>query len=244
VGRRKGAAGKDERYFFVHMQKTGGTSLWVRMQKHFGEHAVYPDSTDGDPHSVAPQMMIPVLLERWAARGESIRVVAGHFPLCTAELIDVPFRVLTVLRDPVERTLSYLRHLRATEPGIGDHPFEQIYEDPWWWRHFIENHMVKMLSLRTDEMESFGLMTIIDIDRERLATAKEALERIDAFGLQESLDEFARQLEARYGWDLGRLGRENTTTHVKVPDSFRRRIAEDNTLDMELYEHARDLLGR
>ena len=31
---------------------------------------------------------------------------------------------------------------------------------------------------------------------------------------------------------------------VEVPDSFRARIAEDNRLDMELYEFGRKLLGR
>jgi hypothetical protein len=32
------------------------------------------------------------------------------------------------------------------------------------------------------------------------------------------------------------------TPPTEVPDSFRRRIAEDNRLDMELHEYARELL--
>jgi hypothetical protein len=65
---------------------------------------------------------------------------------------------------------------------------------------------------------------------------------MDAFGLQEDLEEFAQRLEGLYGWELGPPVHENVTASVEVPDSFRRRIAEDNRLDMELYEHARELL--
>ncbi len=62
--------------------------------------------------------------------------------------------------------------------------------------------------------------------------------RIDEFGVQEELEEFAQRLERRFGWQLGPPVHENVTEPVEVPDSFRARIAEDNPLDMELYEYA------
>jgi len=105
-------AAQPRRFFFVHMQKTGGVSLYMRMRREFGDHAVYPAKSDGDAVGVAPQLMTDVLLRRWAERRDEIRVVTGHFPLCTTELLDAEFTTLTVLRDPVERTLSYLRHHR------------------------------------------------------------------------------------------------------------------------------------
>ena len=42
-------------------------------------------------------------------------MVTGHFPLCTTELLGGAFTTFTVLRDPVERTLSYLRHHRKID---------------------------------------------------------------------------------------------------------------------------------
>jgi hypothetical protein len=233
-----------QRFFFVHMQKTGGISLYLRMQRQFGGEGVYPDATDGDPVAVSPQLMLPVLLERWAARRDEIRVVTGHFPLCTTELLDANFTTFTVLRDPVERTLSYLRHHRETTPADSELPLEEIYEDPGNFRHFIENHMVKMLSLRSEELRPSAMMTVVDLDRRRLEKAQDALESMDAFGLQENLEGFARLLESRYGWSLGALVHENVTGRTDVPASFRQQIAEDNSLDMELYEHARTLLAR
>jgi hypothetical protein len=231
-----------ERFFFVHMQKTGGISLYMRMQRQFGEEAVYPDRSDGDPVAVSPQIMLPVLLERWQERRDRIRVLTGHFPLCTMELLDADFRTFTILRDPVERTLSYLRHHRKTTPADAERPLEEIYAEPGNFKHFIQDHMVKMLSLRADELRPTAMMTVVDLDPQRLETAKGALADMDAFGLQEDLEEFAQRLEGLYGWELGPPVHENVTASVKVPDSFRRRIAEDNRLDMELYEHARELL--
>jgi hypothetical protein len=224
------------------MQKTGGVSLYMRMQRHFGERGVYPNASDGDPVTVSPQLILPVLLERWAVRRDEIRAVTGHFPLCVTELLDADFATFTILRDPVERTLSYLRHHRATTPADSELSLEEIYQEPGNFKHFIQNHMVKMLSLRKEEMARTAMMTVVDFDGGRLETARSNLEGMDAFGLQEELEPFAQRLESLYGWRLGAPVRENVTTHTDVPASFRRRIAEDNALDMELYEHARTIL--
>jgi hypothetical protein len=232
-----------ERFFLVHIQKTGGVSLYVRLQRHFGERAVYPADCDGDPAEVAPQLFPHILLERWAERRDEIRVVTGHFPLCTTELLDAEFRVLTVLRNPVDRTLSYLRHHRDTTPADSERSLEEIYEDPSRFRPFVENHMVKMLSMKASEMSN-GMMTVIDLDRRRLRVAKRALRGMEAFGLQEELEAFAGRLERRFGWALGPPVHENVTRPSEVPDSFRLRIAEDNRLDMDLYEYGRRLLRR
>ena len=55
---RPSRAAEPERFFFVHMQKTGGTSLYMRTKRHFGEAGVYPDDSDGDVQDVAPQLMV------------------------------------------------------------------------------------------------------------------------------------------------------------------------------------------
>jgi hypothetical protein len=226
------------------MQKTGGVSLYVRLQREFGEDAVYPAKSDGDAVAVAPQLMTDVLLERWAQRRDRIRVVTGHFPLCVVELLDADFATFTIVRDPVERTLSYLRHHRTTTPADSEKPLQAIYENPGNFKHFIDNHMVKMLSLRPSEMLPSAMMTVAKMDGLRLETAKSALEGMEAIGLQEDLEGFAQGLEKAFGWRLGPPVRQNVTAPAEVPISFRKRIAEDNGLDMQLYEHGRQLLRR
>src|SRR5437879_1319915 len=97
----------NKRFFFVHLQKTGGTSLFMRLTQVFTDAEVYPNSSDGDLFSGVPQFSIPCLTSRWIDRGDGIRLVFGHFPLCMTELLGGGFTTLTVLREPVERTLSY-----------------------------------------------------------------------------------------------------------------------------------------
>ena len=61
---------------------------------------------------------------------------------------------MTVLRHPVDRTLSFLRHQaeRRQRGATEDTPLVEIYEDPFRFRHMIQNHMVRTLSLSPEEM--------------------------------------------------------------------------------------------
>lgn len=224
-----------DRFFFMHLQKTGGTTLVHRLPRHFHPAQIYPNASDGD--AFISTISVRHLVERWMARRDEVRIVAGHFPLCTTELLGSEFTTLTMLRAPVERTLSYLRHHVMMTPDDRHKPLEEIYEDPFRFDGLVHNHMVKMLSLSSREMTE-GALTRIDFDENRLAAAKERLASIDVVGVQERFEDFWRELASRFGWDLGEPARSNETVPVDVSDQFRARIAEDNSLDIELYEHA------
>jgi GT2 family glycosyltransferase len=182
------------------------------------------------------------LRERLAARGDEIEAITGHFPLCTVDLLENRYTTLTLLREPVERTLSYLRHHRKEERADRDKSLLEIYEDPFRFNSFVHNHMTKMLSLTPAEMTE-GMLTQLKLDRKHLERAKEALAGVDAVGLQERFDEFFDLLATRFGWDLGEPQTLNTTESVDVQQSFRNQIAEENALDVELYEFAKHLVA-
>ena len=61
--------------------------------------------------------------------------------------------------------------------------------------------------------------------------------RVDTFGLQERFDDLCAELGRRWGLQTGEPLRTNTTAPTAVPPGFAERIAEDNALDMELYEY-------
>lgn len=233
-----------QRFFFVHLLKTAGTSLFVRFQRHFGEDGVYPNPSDGDAVVVAPQLVPARLVERWAERGDEIRMVAGHLPFCTQALLDTPFTTLTVLRDPVDRTLSYLRHHRQRTPEDADRPLEDIYEQQPRFDWLIHDHMVKMLGMSVEEMTD-GMLTSLATGPSHLRVALDRLEHeIDLFGLTEHLDTFWQELQDRYGFRLGTNVVTNDTAPTRAPDALRRRIADDNRLDVELYERTVELFHR
>jgi hypothetical protein len=226
------------RFFFVHIQKAAGTSLVFRLRRQFGRAAIYPPESDkGD---VAAVISVDHLLERWQEQRDRTRVVTGHFPLCTVDLLGDSFTTLTVLRDPVERTLSYLRHHRQLTPDDSERSLEAIYADPFRFHGLVHNHMVKMFSLTSAEMTD-GMLTRVEFTPDRLQRAKENLTRVDVVGLQGSFEEFCEVLTGRFGWDLGTWTHVNRTEPVEVSSSFRARIAEDNAMDVELYAFARQL---
>lgn len=99
-------ADEPTRFFIVHLQKAAGTSLRDRFRATLDDPAIYPNATDGRDKRLSV-ISLAHLLERWRVRRDEIRLVAGHFPLSTVELLDADFVTLSILRPPVDRTLSY-----------------------------------------------------------------------------------------------------------------------------------------
>jgi hypothetical protein len=231
-----------QRWFFVHLQKTGGTALFRRLRNQFGTAGVYPlPEHQGTPEAV---LDVDLLAQRFEQHRDEIRVITGHFPLCTVDRLDAPFTTFTVLREPVERALSFLRHQRKEEPRFRGATMEEIYEDPVCRDGLVRNHMVRMLSLSDDEMTD-GALTPIVVDENRLAVAQGALElRIDVAGLQERFDAFCDALSMRFGWDLGKRQFANRTPPARVSDELRERIVADNEFDARLYRFAEGLIGQ
>ena len=243
----------EQRFFFAHVQKAAGTSLFMRLQRNFAPEQIYPDASDVRAHESAagspalprlgPTLLVSHLIERYRVRRAEIRIVTGHFPLRTNELLGDEFTTLTLVRDPVERTLSSLRHHRAKTPADRDRPLEALYEDPIRYHGLLHNHMVKMFSLTPDEiMRGDGVMARVhDFTTKRLDQARARLESVDVLGLHHELEDFCDELTARFGWQLGPTVHANRTQPVDVSASFRARIASDNALDAELYEYAEQL---
>lgn len=232
----------DQRFFVAHMQKTAGTTLRDRLRNTYREEQIYPNGSDG-PDGRISVISVSHLQERWKVRGEGIRLLTGHFPVRTPEVLEprADFVTVTILRDPVERILSFLRHQaerrqRGAEP---DTPLWEIYSDRTRFDLMIHNHMTRILSLTPEEfVPGDGVLVTVPYDEARLEMAKEALAGLDLFGLQHQLDEFCTQLAERYGLDVGEPTRSNTTERDDVPDGLVERILEDNALDVELYAWA------
>lgn len=237
------AAPGGARYFFVHLQKTAGTTLRQRLSHLLGEEAMYPGELDGDMVGEGLTFLTSELEARYPLRADRIQVVFGHFPLCCTELLGGGFRTLTMLREPVERALSYLRHHREWSAGDQHRSLEEIYDDPL--RHRLAcNHVTKMFTLTPDEMTD-GMLSDVEVTPDRLERAKQALDTIDVVGLQERFEDFVTDLNRAFGWRLGDRPRfANRSTPVEVSEAFRARIAEENAADIELYEYAVALVDR
>jgi hypothetical protein len=230
-----------ERYFFMHIPKTAGMTLYHRLVRCHGK-TLYPLPPDRGSLDAAAD--IDHLTRCFATHRSQIRVVVGHFPRCIDEVLGVPLTTFTILRNPVDRTLSFLRRRKQREENR-DRPIEDLYANPYLLHGWIHNFMIKALTMTVPEMQR-GVASMVRYDEGRLERAKQVLEhRIELFGLQEDFDTFCEELSSRFGWDLGDGALlANQTSAMDVSDELKERIAHDSTLDMQLYQFAQDLLER
>ncbi|GJM37008.1 MAG: hypothetical protein DHS20C19_03750 [Acidimicrobiales bacterium] len=229
------------RFFVVHLQKTAGTTVRDRFRATYPDEAIYPNATDGTDKRLSV-ISLTHLLDRWAVRRDEIRVVAGHFPLSVVHLLDAPFVTVSVLRPPIERTLSYLRHQKRINKADREKSLEELYDDPFRFAGLIRNHMTRMFAIKADEMgPGDGVLTDIDDTPARLDDAKAGVASLDAFGLQPRLDEFWNELADRYGLVGDQEIVSNTTEPEDAPAHLVERIAHDNALDLALYDYAETL---
>jgi hypothetical protein len=252
--------------------KTGGTSFIFHLLQQFAPDDVYPsaaidrrDVTDAEPYASLPRLT-GLTPERKAA----IRVFSGHFPFIARDLVGGDPITLTLLREPVDRTVSVLKQFKRLYERYRELSLDAIYDDPFVFRHFVENHQTKLFSVTaadhpkmlasTLDFQEFrayltampgaediaaGSRDTITIDAGRMARAKENLARVDVVGLNERFDEFVEALRARFGWWPGGMAgdaRANVSSEAwEASPALRTRIARDNAFDVEFYRYAEEL---
>jgi hypothetical protein len=160
--------------------KTGGTSFAFHAQQHFASDEIYPspgiDTLDGSIDArILAYSTLQALGSLSSARRGAIRFYAGHFPFAATALVRESFAdsttscapiVLTLVREPVARTVSTLRHFQRLRPGsVGEAranrfaalPLEAIYDDPAVHSTFVRDHQVRLYSTTlADATGAFG----------------------------------------------------------------------------------------
>ena len=228
--------------FFAHVMKTGGTSFAQHINANFAPHERFPSATTGEQRQT-DYYMIDALRALDATARSAIKVYAGHFPIVASELVGAEV-TLSIVRDPVTRTISYLKHCKRYHPEMRDKRLEEIYEDPWVQPMYLRNHQSKLYAMRLDDrLESH--LDVLEVDDQRLQLAVANLERVDVLGLTEHYADFLDDVRARLGWRIDPAPALRVSTEDwDVPPAFRSRIAADNEADLAFYDHARSLHRR
>jgi len=117
-----------------------------------------------------------------------------------------------------------------------------VYDGDLRFHGLVHNHMTKMLSLTTEEMDA-GVLTRVEFTPDRLERAKERLTGVDVVGVQERFEDFTEELTSRFGWSLHDHLSPKQHPPLELSGAFRDRILEDNASDLELYEFARELVA-
>jgi hypothetical protein len=228
-------------FFFIHIMKTGGATLRQHIYGNYQPGEVYPVPNVDDMDRA---WLVDYLLDLSPERRAATLGYTGHFPFVVTELLDLDLVTLTLVRNPVDRTISYLKHCKRYHDQHRKLSLEEIYRDKFHFPCFIHNHQTKIFSMSTDDrLESY--MDVIDVDDRRLEIAMQNLETVDILGLHDRYDEFLDALRQRFGWRFDRIrNRRVGREQWEVSPGLRQRIAHENAADVDFYEHAKRLHER
>jgi hypothetical protein len=230
----------------IHIPKTAGSALRRLIARQYGDRFQKAPNVFTHP-DVAEQRLRAIV-----DAGPRPLAIAGHVVFGLRDVLPADSRFVTVLRDPVERTLSHYGYLVAPrDPVARQHgllsretryrpelTLEECLADA---RYLPDNLQTRMIVCRRSPFD--------DLPSDALTQAKEHLQTGFAFvGVTERFDELAALLTTSLGW------RSRIPTRARVgelrPDrssltaAERRAVAAHNALDLELYAHASELQER
>jgi hypothetical protein len=185
------------------------------------------------------------------------KLLTGHVAASVIEHLEFPVHSFTVLRDPVERTISHYFFNRSRNALPLDDRGKPIriedFVDHPGSRGVAYNLQTFFLAVELDREGQF----LDPLSAYSPSKAIAALDRMTVVGTTDELDITIALLHRTLGWDRPQpLGTLNSTppdaARARVKPSTLKHIEQANLMDLEVYEHARrrlrtdvcDVLGR
>jgi hypothetical protein len=228
------------------MPKTGGTSLSVAMAQAYPFWAIMPDAGIlGRNEGKYPPLDVVVSAMKF--RPERVHYIRGHYHISCAGLLGPDAKCLTVLRDPVERMISYYRHW-CDQLQLTPQAFEERFRTTGFnlkYDNEMCRRLVGTLDYNTAEGAHDRLVAMLRAEISDpvrfLDDAKRSLDKLHFVGTMDTLPRLARRLSEELQYDL-KLGHLNkSVADRKIAQIVIETVQQDNKLDMALYEHAKAL---
>lgn len=244
----------NRRLVFMHIMKTGGTSLgelfasWAPPGR--GRSRLYIDDLLLTP---------PALVAR-------LTVISGHLPYEALGLIPGRFRTATLLRDPVARSISHYSELKRSHPRYADLTFAEFVQNDFYaaasgnyqarqlahrigldevWSAY--SPQVRLSGLQADDkrypaQSLFDSTPVTVSDSELFDVARQNLADLDYVGITEELDVVAAQVADLLGARLDRVPRLNVSPPFdmsQLSGPVARALHRRTEVDRELHHLAR-----
>lgn len=230
--------------FFLHLPKTGGTTMRRVLDREYRGSRCYEIGTDitGDIRAFRAG--------QWNVHNAP-RLVQGHMSYGLHQFVPGPATYVTLLREPLSRALSDYYYVTSNP----HHPIHERVKDMG---------LVEYLDSGITEQLSNGQVRLVSgdhapgdpgvagnrvMDRTDLELALENLcTGFAAVGLLERFDETLLLFRQRLGWQFPFYLRENVARRpyrmADVAPNDLAHIRELNRLDIELYESVREMFER
>ena len=232
---------REEAIIFLHIPKTGGTTLRHILERRYRWDQIYTLKDPGFLSQIEKFKKFP------SEKREAYRLIEGHLSFGFHRYLPGHASYITLLREPIARLLSFYYYARS-------HPEHYLYstlrED--------QPGLKGLLRQRTAHThEFFNLQTCMiagdewddpdrPADRAALERAKQNMRNhFKLVGLTEEFEASLRVLSHKFGWKVGFYRKRNITRRKPdaeiVDPETSKLLREANALDIELYQFAREL---
>ena len=253
--------------FFVHLMKTGGTTVNLNLLGKYPGGCRYPEE-GVDAMTMEAKSLTRNLFALSEERRASLRWISPHLPLSAAtrfrEEMERPVSITMLLRDGLDRSVSYLRNLSLRFNHA--YTYRELLDIPLLRKFFLSNHQTRALSITEANWQEWdnsmrGLFLLsLGVDKAQpiseispvgevdLNIAIAALSQVDVLGLQNEFDDWWQRCRQAYQWPGTPKYSANVTPAgdfgkvPPVPDSIIEELRELNALDSRLYAGASEIL--
>ena len=213
---------------FIHLPKTGGRSFQKFLSEHFKRSFILNNDK-----------FVEYEIHNWG----HFNLVEGHFPYNSINLPRM-FQFVTILRDPVQRTISQYNHFMRSETSI--QLAKTMREERWSFRDFI-SHSEMQVAAWVNNYTVYLSNYDMESDFHTATKVEEAIYNL-AFnfmfvGITECMDQTIRLFNKKYGC-CGDIGIEGKTPEDKKANISDEDIeAAKNALipDITIYEMAKEI---
>ena len=249
----------DDIVYYLHIPKTAGTSFIATLDSFFDYNSIYQEKVWHE------------LLKKPHNDLGKYKLIRGHFGYNILPLLHKKPIYLTMLRDPIERTISQYEHIRRDRFGNNwvsknflahNEMLEDLIKNENK-RKRLGNSQTRYIGLDCDVLsftksmdnkslgnfrfdENLPIFQTNTSDEMMLDTAKKRLEDFEFFGITENFDESMFLLFYTFGWkpikSMWKLNVSAPRPHRKnLPDTIIKQIESWNRLDIEFYNFAKKI---
>lgn len=223
---------------FLHIPKTAGTTLKGIITRQYPGERLYVIGQD-----------VIGSIARFRTRAVSdyarTNIIQGHMSFGLHRFMHPPFSYITILRDPIGRSISDYAFVTSTP----QHPLYNSVHEMSFGEYMTSGATGQLSNGQTRllcgdcEGENYGVPTKRHLENRDLETAQQNLkDHFMVVGLQEQFDETLILMRRTLGWSYPYYFRENVTRrimseHDLTPEDLDI-VKAQNTLDRALYDNA------
>jgi hypothetical protein len=227
----------DETLCFLHIPKTAGLTLRTILDLQFAQADICPAEEYASLQSLTPDE-----LARY-------RLLRGHFWYNVKDLVSSQTVLLTVLRDPIERTLSQYEYVR-TNPANGplhdlakNMSLEEYVRDEYLRECTVRDVQTRYLAPARQPVDVYEVVPLTHLG---LDAARANLGTCTFVGIVERFDDMLKLLSYTFGWrpirDFAiRNQSQARLSRSDVPGPVLDYLYELNANDLKLYDVAKSI---